>query len=146
MDYIKSWTFCICITLIISVILSILAPKGTMGKFYKVIISTFIFLSFLYPLSDFNIAEFKLDFDFDNVYENVVEGAAKSQVESAVETVLVENDIQNSIVTASVYQSGDELVISSVKISVPDGYSVEEVKDIVFKELGVVAEVKRIGE
>ena len=146
MDYIKSWTFCICITLIISVILSILAPKGTMGKFYKVIISTFIFLSFLYPLSDFNIAEFKLDFDFDSVYENVVEGAAKSQVESAVETVLVENDIQNSIVTASVYQSGDELVINSVKISVPDGYSVEEVKDIVFKELGVVAEVKRIGE
>ena len=146
MDYIKSWTFCICITLIISVILSILAPKGTMGKFYKVIISTFIFLSFLYPLSDFNIAEFKLDFDFDSVYENVVEGAAKTQVESAVETVLVENDIQNSIVTASVYQSGDELVISSVKISVPDGYSVEEVKDIVFKELGVVAEVKRIGE
>ena len=146
MDYIKSWTFCICITLIISVILSILAPKGSMGKFYKVIISTFIFLSFLYPLSDFNIAEFKLDFDFDSVYENVVETAAKTQVESAVERVLAENGIQNSIVTASVFQSVDGLVISSVKISVTDGYSVDEVKDIVFKELGVVAEVKRIGE
>ena len=144
MDYIKSWTFCICITLIISVILSILAPKGTMGKFYKVIISTFIFLSFLYPLSDFDIAEFKLD--FDSVYENVVETAAKTQVESAIENVLADNGIQNSIVTASVFQSGEELVISSVKISVADGYSVDEVKDIVFKELGVVAEVKRIGE
>ena len=144
MDYIKSWTFCICITLIISVILSILAPKGTMGKFYKVIISTFIFLSFLYPLSDFNIADFKLDFESE--FENVVETAAKTQVESAVETVLYENDIQNSIVTASIFQSGEELIISSVKISVADRYSVDEVKDIVFKELGVVAEVKRIGE
>ena len=146
MDYIKSWTFCICITLIVSVIFSILAPKGTMGKFYKVIISTFIFLSFLYPLSDFNIAEFRLDFDFDSEYENVVESAAKTQIESAVESVLDDNGVYNSIVTADVYQSGEELVISSVKISVADSYSVEEVKDIVFKELGVVAEVKRIGE
>ena len=146
MDYIKSWTFCICITLIVSVIFSILAPKGTMGKFYKVIISTFIFLSFLYPLSDFNIAEFRLDFDFDSEYENVVESAAKTQIEGAVKSVLDDNGVYNSIVTADVYQSGEELVISSVKISVADSYSVEEVKDIVFKELGVVAEVKRIGE
>lgn len=146
MDYVKSWTFCICITLIISVILSTLAPKGSMGRFYKVIISTFIFLSFLYPLSDFNIADFKLDFDFDSEYENVVETAAKTQIESAVEAVLNENGIPASIVTASVFQSGEELVISSVKISVADSYSVDEVKDIVFKELGVVAEVKHIGE
>ncbi|MCH5316398.1 MAG: hypothetical protein J1E05_00355 [Eubacterium sp.] len=146
MDYIKTWTFCICITLIISVILSILAPKGTMGKFYKVIISTFIFLSFLYPLSDFNIADFKLDFDFGSEYTNVVEDAAKVQIENAVETVLDENKVYNSIVSAIVSQNGDELTINSVKISVADSYSVEEVKDIVFKELGVVAEVKHIGE
>ena len=146
MDYIKTWTFCICITLIISVILSILAPKGTMGKFYKVIISTFIFLSFLYPLSDFNIADFKLDFDFGSEYTNVVEDAAKVQIENAVETVLDENKVYNSIVSASVSQNGDELTINSVKISVADSYSVEDVKDIVFKELGVVAEVKHIGE
>ena len=146
MDYIKSWTFCICITLIVSVIFSILAPKGSMGKFYKVIISTFIFLSFLYPLSDFNIAEFKLDFDFDSEYTNVIERAAKTQIESAVEAVLDENEVYNAIVTASVSQSGEELIISSVKISVSDNYSTQEVKDIVFKELGVVAEVKRIGE
>ena len=146
MDYIKTWTFCICITLIISVILSILAPKGTMGKFYKVIISTFIFLSFLYPLSDFNIADFKLDFDFDSEYANVVVDAAEMQIENTVEAVLDDNKVYNSIVSASVSQSGDELMINSVKISVADSYSVEDVKDIVFKELGVVAEVKHIGE
>ena len=146
MDYVKSWTFCICITLIVSVIFSILAPKGSMGKFYKVIISTFIFLSFLYPLKDFNIAEFKLDFDFGTEYVNVVENAAKTQLEGTIEAVLSENEILNSIVTASVSQSGEELLINSVKVSVADRYSVDEVKDILFKELGVVAEVKHIGE
>lgn len=146
MDYVKSWAFCICITLIISVIFSILAPKGTMGKFYKVIISTFIFLSFLYPLSDFNIADFRLDFDFESEYTSVVESTAKAQIESAVENALYENGIFNTIVTAEVSQRGEELEISSVKISVSDNYSVDEVKETVFKELGVVAEVKRIGE
>lgn len=146
MNYIKSWTFCICITLIISVILSILAPKGSMGKFYKVIISTFIFLSFLYPLSDFNIADFKLDFDFNTEYENVVETAAKTQIENTIEEVLIENGIENPILTVSVFQSGEELVINSINISVADSYSVDEVKDIMLKELGVVAEVKHIGD
>ena len=117
-----------------------------MGKFYKVIISTFIFLSFLYPLKDFNIAEFKLDFDFGTEYVNVVENAAKTQLEGTIEAVLSENEIFNSIVSASVSQSGEELIISSVKVSVADRYSVDEVKDILFKELGVVAEVKHIGE
>ena len=40
----------------------------------------------------------------------------------------------------------DEIVINSVKVSVIDEYSVDEVKDILFKNLGIVADVKRIGE
>ena len=146
MNYIKSWTFCICITLIISVIFSVLSPKGSMGRFYKVIISMFIFLSFLYPLSDFNIADFKLDFDFESEFTDVVESSAEIQIGSSVESILNDNGIDNSIVTADVEHRGDELIIKRVLISVTDDYSVDEVEEIVFKNLGIVAEVKRIGE
>ncbi len=96
MDYIKSWTFCICITLIVSVVFSILSPKGTMGKFYKVIISVFIFISFLYPLTDFDFDGFKIDFNFNTEYENLVESSAKQEIQYSVEKVLTDNKIYKS--------------------------------------------------
>ncbi len=60
--------------------------------------------------------------------------------------MLEDNEIYNSTVTVDVAQIGDEIVINSVKVSVIDEYSVDEVKDILFKNLGIVADVKRIGE
>lgn len=146
MDYIKSWTFCICITLIVSIIFSILSPNGTMGKFYKVIISVFIFISFLYPLTDFNFDDFKIDFNFNTEYENMVESSAKQEIEYAVEKVLTEHKIYNSSISADVQQNGDEVEINRILVSVTDAYNVEEVKELLMENLGVVAEVKRIGE
>ena len=146
MDYIKSWTFCICITLIVSVIFSILRPKGTMGRFYKVIISVFIFISFLYPLTDFSFDEFKIDFNFNTEYENLVESSAKQEIEYSVGKTLTDNEIYNSSISAEVEKNGDEVVINRILVSVTDDYNVEEVKALLFENLGVVAEVKRIGE
>ncbi len=146
MDYIKSWTFCICITLIVSVVFSILSPKGTMGKFYKVIISVFIFISFLYPLTDFDFDGFKIDFNFHTEYENLVESSAKQEIQYSVEKVLTDNKIYNSSISAEVEQNGDEILINRILVSVTDDYNVEEVKTLLLENLGVVAEVKRIGE
>ncbi|MDE6659693.1 MAG: stage III sporulation protein AF [Eubacterium sp.] len=146
MDYIKSWTFCICITLIVSIIFSILSPNGTMGKFYKVIISVFIFISFLYPLTDFNFDDFKMDFNFNTEYENMVETSAKKEIEYAVETTLTDNKVYNASINADVQQNGDEVEINRILVSVTDDYNVEEVKELLMEKLGVVAEVKRIGE
>ena len=114
MDYIKSWTFCICITLIVSVIFSILSPNGTMGKFYKVIISVFIFISFLYPLTDFSFDDFKIDFNFSTEYENLVESSAKQEIEFSVSKVLTDNEIYNSSISAEIRQNGDEIEINRI--------------------------------
>ncbi len=117
-----------------------------MGKFYKVIISVFIFVSFLYPLTDFDASDFVLDFDFESEYENVVENAAKTEVENSVIYMLNQNGINNSSVSAEVTQQGDEISIERVSISVTDDYSPEDVKNIVFENLGIVADVKNTGE
>ncbi len=117
-----------------------------MGKFYKVIISVFIFISFLYPLTEFNPADFRINFNLESEYENLIENTAKAEIENLVKDVLIKNEIYNSSVSAQVQQSGDEMIINRLLVSVTDDYSVEEVKDLIFKNLGMVADVKRIGE
>ena len=146
MDFIKSWTFCICITLMLSVVFSVLTPKGSMGRFYKIIISMFIFISFLFPLTEFDISDFKFDFDFDSEYSEVLENAAQKQIESSVGSALSESGFKNCAVSARVKEDNGEITVESLLISVPDGYSTKEVKDLLFDKLGVVAEVKRIGD
>ena len=146
MDFIKSWTFCICITLMLSVVFSVLTPKGSMGRFYKIIISMFIFISFLFPLTEFDISDFKFDFDFGSEYSDVLENAAQKQIESSVGSALSESGFKNCAVSARVKEDNGEITVESLLISVPDGYSTKEVKDLLFDKLGVVAEVKRIGD
>ncbi len=57
MDFIKQWTLTISATLIISIVFSLLTPKGNMGRFFKVVLAMFIFVSFIYPIKN-------ADFDF----------------------------------------------------------------------------------
>lgn len=146
MDFIKSWTFSVCITLIISVIFSVVSPKGTMGKFYKVIISLFIFASFIFPLTDFDASDFFRNVDFEAEYQNVVENTAQIKVKSIIEAELEKNGIKSAIVSCEASESDNEISIDKVVISVADSYECEYVKDIVFNSLGIVAEVKHIGD
>lgn len=145
MDYIKSWTFCICITLVCAVIFSLLAPRGTMGRFYKIIISMFIFMSFLYPLSEFDAGQFSADFDFEVGYSDTLSSAAAVEVKTLIEKALEEEGVNYSVVEVDTSLSGNEVIIESVQISVTDEYSAEEVKNLIFEKLGISAEVKRIG-
>lgn len=43
MDFIKSWTFSVCATLLLASVLSLVSPRGGMGRFYKIVISLFVF-------------------------------------------------------------------------------------------------------
>ncbi|MCD7722371.1 MAG: hypothetical protein LUH82_00250 [Clostridiales bacterium] len=146
MDYIKSWTFCICTTLISAVIFSFLAPRGTLGRFYKVIVSIFIFLSFLYPLSEFDAGELSADFDFEYEYSDAVSSAAALEVKALIENALEDGGVNYSVVEVETSLSGEEVIIEKVKISVTDEYSAEDVEKMIFDKLGIAAEVKRIGE
>lgn len=86
MNLIKEWTFCICSTVIVSVIFSLLAPKGSSGRFYKSVISLFIFISFLFPFTQ--IGDKKLDFNLDNI--NIeAENNTNSIAEGVVKTKLL---------------------------------------------------------
>jgi len=146
MDFIKSWIFCVCATLILAVIFSVLTPKGSMGKFYKIIISMFIFASFLYPISNARPDDFKINLpSFGAAYQTEFEAASKNNVEIIVENALREKGINGSV-SADIDLDNDEIRINEVVVYVPDSCPAEDVKNYLFDKIGLVVEVKYVGE
>ncbi len=146
MDFIKNWIFSVCTTLILSVIFSAFIPKGNVGKFYKIIISLFIFVSFIYPLTDYEFKNLNVEFPaFSNVYVSELNDSNKKNIELLIKTKLQEQNI-NANVSVECSANSEETEIEKISIYVPDGSNAEEIKDFVYKELGLVADVKCLGE
>lgn len=145
MDFIKEWTYTICITLIISVIFSMLTPKGNMGKFFKIILAAFIFLSFVYPLKS---AEIDLSFPDFNISDS--EQAQKDSYEDMlslqIEQKLEEVGYSSCNASCDVELKSDEIYINKVMVSIPDSFDKSEVKNYLFDNLGINAEVYYLGE
>lgn len=146
MNFIKTWTFCICVTLIVSVIFISLTPKGSVGKFYRIIISIFIFISFLYPLSNFNFNDFRPNFRIEKNYDDFMVNSVDKQIENLVEKTLCDNGINSSKISVETSIIGEEININKVSVSVIDDYDKDEVEKIIFDNIGIVANVKQIGE
>lgn len=146
MDFLKNWIFSVCLTLILAVIFSVMTPKGSLGKFYKMIISMFIFVSFLYPVSNAKASDFKIDLPvFDNSYTQQLENAGKNNTVAIIIGKLKEIGI-NASVSLEIEFENNEIEIESLTVYVPDGISKNEVSEYLMSELGMVAEVKYIGE
>lgn len=146
MDFIKNWIFSVCVTLILSVIFSAFTPKGNVGKFYKIIISLFIFVSFIYPLTDYEFKNLSVEFPAaSSVYINELNNSNKNNIELLIKTKLQEQNI-NANVSVECSVHSEETEIEKISIYVPDGSNAEEIKDFVYKELGLVADVKCLGE
>lgn len=141
MDFIKSWTVSVCLTLIISAVFSLISPKGSMGRFYKVIIAVFIFVSFLYPFTDFDFKEFASDFNFQSELESTQENLASQQVESVIKNVLTASGIEGAEVECVVLQTSDEISVEDITVRVPEQYDIAKVEKIILDETGVAANV-----
>ena len=148
MNLIKEWTFCICSTVIVSVIFSLLAPKGGSGRFYKSVISLFIFISFLFPFTQ--IGDKKLDFNLDNINietENNTNSIAEGVVKSEIITLLESSSVYSAGVNcSSSVNANNEIVLNSVTVSVADEYDCDTVRQLIYDELSLNVRVIHIGE
>lgn len=145
MEFIKEWTLTVSVTLIISIIFSVLSPKGNMGRYFKIILAMFIFTSFIYPLSGADI-----EFDFPvmdeiqyedtqrETYENIICADVKSTLESGGYT--------SSKVTASIKYSENEITVKELSIGITDNFDKDEVKKYMSDQTGFNAEVYYLGE
>lgn len=149
MTFLKEWTFSVCTTLVIAVVFSLFTPKGRMKDFYKIIISLFIFISFLYPFKSLDAADF--DFSSADSISSINDGAQSSYEESIntqVKSVLTENGINGADVSSRVsfdMQSG-EITVESVQIAISDEYNANEVENLVFEKIGINAKVIYVGQ
>lgn len=145
MDFLKEWTYTICITLIISVVFSLLTPKGNMGRFFKIILAAFIFLSFIYPLKssdiDFVFPEFNAE-GIDTAQRETYENSIAAQVNQTLEA----GGYNSCIINDNIKLKDNEIYITNLTISIPSNYNKEEVKKYIFDCLGINAEVYFIGE
>lgn len=145
MEFIKEWTLTVSVTLIISIIFSVLSPKGNMGRYFKIILAMFIFTSFIYPLSG---ADMEFDFPvMDEIqyedtqretYENIICADVKSTLESGGYT--------SSKVTASIKYSENEITVKELSVGITDNFDKDEVKKYVSDQTGFNAEVYYLGE
>lgn len=145
MDFVKQWTLTVSTTLIISIIFSLLTPKGNMGRFYKIILSVFIFISFVYPLKENNFNISLPEFDDTIIvdeqqksYENIVENTIKNKLNSA--------GYKNSSVSADISYEDNLITVNSLKVLIQDNYDINEVKSYIKKETGYNPEVYYLGE
>lgn len=147
MELLKDWTACICITLVVAVAFSLITPKGKMASFYKILISLFIFLSFIYPLKNTSFELNNRDPIFNAEYvEDSYENSVAQMLESKINTVLNENGIKNSSIIVKVKQTNDNIEINSVSVAISDEYEITDVKEIIFEKLGINAEVHKFGD
>lgn len=147
MEFFKQWTLCVCITLVVSVIFSLFAPRGRMSGFYKIIISLFIFISFLYPLKSFQADAFKAEEIFSEYdYENAEESACEAMINNEVKALLKDNNIIGASVRSEVRIKNDEATVNYVQVAVADEYDINEVESIIFDSLGINAKVIYVGQ
>lgn len=146
MDTVKQWTLNICLTLIGAVILSLVSPGGSMGRFYKTVLSLFIIAGFLLPLTGGN------KMDFSACLSDVTAGAAdvssvyESQIEHRVKQTLTAAGYKNCSVQATVRMKEQEIYIEKLVISVPGDTDRTAVAALVKEQLGLQPVVKGLGE
>ncbi len=142
MNFVKQWCVFVCTTVFICVVLSFLTPKGSMGRFYKMIISMFIFFSFLYPFT-----QSKFNFDFPEFTTVNTESISNGVIENQIKSCLADNNVTGSNVNChSKINSDNEVEIESITVSVSDEYNVDDVKNIIYDNLSLNVEVVHIGE
>jgi len=148
MDFFKEWCLCVCTALIIAVVFSMFTPQGAMKKFWKVTLSVFIFVSFIYPFKDFDAADFSLDnsgsiFSLEENSGSIYENEINAQIKAFLK---VKGIIGANVKSRVKYDlDTSEIEIKEVEIFIPDDYDSDEVKKLVFNELGINARVVYLG-
>lgn len=148
MDYIKQWCLYICLTVIVAVIFSFLAPNGNLKKLYQTIISLFIFISFLLPLTQSEKLSFNFNPNFNVSYiENNTNSIGNEVIKDEINSVLYDYGLKNCLVDCTSYlKENNEIVVESVQVAVGDEYDTKEIENLIFERLSIRARVIHIGD
>ena len=147
MDFVKSWVIGVCLTLVVCAVFSLVAPHGSMGRFAKVIISVFIFISLIYPFADFDFSQLSAEgMDIEAQFEDTQLELSSSQVENIVGNVLLSHGVSGAEVECRASQTAEGISIDSVKVLLTDSTSPDDARRWILGETGVAAQVSSATE
>lgn len=146
MDVVKQWTLNICLTLIGAVILSLVSPRGSMGRFYKTVLSLFIIAGFLLPITGGEKTDFSAYFSDVTAQAADANSVYESQIESRVKQTLAAAGYKDCSVQASVRIKEQEIYIQKLVVSVPGDMDRQAVAALIKAQLGLQPVVKGLGE
>lgn len=148
MDFVKQWTFGVCITVIVSVVLTFVSPNGNLGRFYKIIVSVMIFVSFLTPFKNFNFYDFEKTFDTISDYTNSKnDELLEETVKQQVKTCLKNNGYDGCDVNCSIVLDENNLAtIDNIEVAACDEYDFDKIKRVIYQELKLNVRVIHIGQ
>ena len=116
-----------------------------MGRFFKVVLAMFIFVSFIYPIKN---ADF--DFSLPAFDETEFEDSQQSSYENIIETnkknILNEGNYINSTVKVSITLKNEEISVNRLEIGILDEFDKKEVKNYIEDKTGFNTEVYYLGE
>ncbi len=148
MEFIKQWTFCVCVSLIIAVIFSILTPKGSMKTFYKMMLSVFVFISFVIPFGDFSVSDFDFETaDLADVLQTDENKNVETMINSEVTALLKSKGVSGFAVAsdASYNPQNGEINVQDIQVSVSDDEDLKYIESLVFDNLGLKVRVINVG-
>ncbi len=153
MSEITGWASAICFAALACVMLEFLSPSGKMEKMVRFVLSAFMLCALFKPMLDISKIKFEFDISKKNDYKvsgikKGLENQAMSIAASNIEK-LVENEMEKIKITPKKIQvimdTSDVNSISInrliIKIDKKNLDRQEEVKQLVYKELGLVVEV-----
>ena len=152
MEQIKQWAVNICITLVVTGVLSMLIPHGSMEKVMKFATSVFFLCCLLLPFFT-GLPELKLDTeaaaaaDYADIEETMQKQfgmLSKSNIERIVQNILEAEEITAEKIEADIHISEDNSVSINkvcVVLSERDSGRREEVRELLRQQTGLAIEV-----
>lgn len=116
-----------------------------MGKFFKVILAMFIFVSFIYPIKNADF-EFELPAFDEMEYQDTQEDIYEKIICQNIENTLNEGGYLSSKVSADIKYADEEIEVKSLEVGIMDEFNKDEVKRYLLDSTGFNAEVYYLGE
>ena len=147
MNLFNEYVYTVCINLIFITLISIIVPTGSSKRIMKAVISVFVMLSFIVPIKNIDADFASLDFEiYDNLEEEIKYNSYEKIIKDNIERALNKAGYEAASCIVKMNVDDDLIDIELVSIAISDDYSKEEVKNYLYNDLGLVAEVYYVGE
>ena len=156
MDSVRDWAFSLCVASICGTIMNGILPECDLQKIFKTVYSVFFICCVISPIIRCSGKEFNIDFDMfktnseytieeSNIFENGNK-LLENEINEKTKLLLEKNEIEiKNISTKTNILEDGSIEIIDFNISIVSG-DIENIKNIVAQEIGLVPEITILGE